>query len=84
MTTEPVAVQAAIAAAINVTLGLLSFFGINNELVGALQIVAGAWITVIFTFVVRAKVTPNARVALTVQDVQDLEDAGFQRGNQVP
>lgn len=83
--TEPVTLQAAIAAAINATLGLLSVFEVfEPQVVGALQIVAGLWIIVIGLLWVRKRVTPNVNVALTVTDEQKLLDAGFQPGNQVP
>lgn len=77
---EPVTLHAAIASAINVTLGLLNFLGVSQELVGALQVVAAAWILVIFVAFVRNKVMPVDRVALTKTDVRELSKAGYLPG----
>lgn len=77
---EPVAIQAALAAAINATLGLLSLFGVSNEVVGGLQIVAGLWIVVIFLVWVRPRVTPTSNVKMTVKQYDDLVARGYQPG----
>jgi hypothetical protein len=79
---EPVTLHAAIASAINVTLGLLNFLGVDQALVGALQVVAAAWILVIFVAFVRSKVTPNGNVKLTQDQYQALVAAGFSPGKQ--
>lgn len=61
MNQEPVAITAAINAAITATLAILLFVGISPELVGALTLAATAWIGVVAA-VVRARVTPVPQV----------------------
>lgn len=61
MNQEPVAITAAINAAITATLAILLFVGISPELVGALTLAATAWIGVVAA-VVRARVTPVPKV----------------------
>jgi hypothetical protein len=56
-TGEPVTIAAALTAAINATLGILLFVGVEPELVGVLQGAAAAWVIVV-ALIVRARVTP--------------------------
>lgn len=61
---------AALTAAITATIGLLTIFGVNPDVTGAITVAIGLWLTVL-----RGLVTPNDRVALTVDDVSLIEAA---------
>lgn len=58
MNQEPVAIMAAITAALQATLAILLFVGVDPELVGALTAAVVAWVGVAAA-VVRSKVTPT-------------------------
>lgn len=63
MKDEPSRIIASITAAITATIGVLVVTGIlTNELGGALTVAAGAWVLTAGELV-RARVTPNDRVA---------------------
>lgn len=63
MTSEPSRIVASITAAITATIGVLTVVGvINADLGGALTVAAGAWVLAAGE-IVRARVTPNDRVA---------------------
>jgi hypothetical protein len=57
MTTEPVAIIAAITAAVQATLAILLFAGVDPELVGAITAAVVAWIGAAGLWV-RSRVTP--------------------------
>ena len=57
MTTEPVAIIAAITGAIQATLAILLFAGVDPELVGAITASVVAWIGAAGVWV-RSRVTP--------------------------
>lgn len=63
MNNEPVAIGAAINAAITATLAILLFVGVDPELVGALTLAATAWVAVAAA-IVRSRVTPVAPAAV--------------------
>ncbi len=71
MTNEPTALVAAITAAITSTLAILLFVGVDPQLVGALTFAATAWVGV-GAVVLRSRVTPNDRVALTTAEAKAL------------
>ena len=58
MNQEPVAIMSAITAALQATLAILLFVGVDPELVGALTAAVVAWVGVA-AFFVRSKVTPT-------------------------
>ena len=70
-----VTITAAITAALTATLGLLSFLGIDQEVVGALQVSAAAWV-VVGAMLVHRRTTPTDQVALTKDEAAALEDRG--------
>lgn len=69
---EPVSVLAAINGAVVATIALLAFVGVDGQVIGALSLAATAWIAVAAT-IVRGRVTPTDRVALTVKQAEQLE-----------
>lgn len=71
-----VTVVAAINAALTSTLGLLTFLGVDHELVGALIIAATGWV-VVGAMLVHRRTTPTEHVALTVEEAKELRDAGL-------
>jgi hypothetical protein len=60
MHTEPVRLVTLVTAAINATLALLLFLGVDPEVVGALTAAAGAWVLVGGELLARRRVTPLA------------------------
>jgi hypothetical protein len=61
MHTEPVRLVTLITAAVNATLGLLLFAGVDPEVVGGLTAAAGAWVLVGGEVLARRRVTPLSR-----------------------
>jgi hypothetical protein len=61
MQTEPVRLVTLVTAAVNASLGLLLFLGVDPEVVGALIAAAGAWVLVGGEVLARRRVTPLAR-----------------------
>lgn len=80
--TEPASLTGALNIAITTTLAILLFAGVDEKLVAALTLAAGAWIGVATAWL-RSRVRPAATsvdvadVALTHQDVDELKNAGF-------
>lgn len=72
MNQEPVSLVAAITAAVQATLALLLFVGVSAAVVGGLQVAAVAWI-VVGAVIARGRVTPVENVALTVEELRQLE-----------
>jgi predicted lysophospholipase L1 biosynthesis ABC-type transport system permease subunit len=67
MNSEPSRLVAAITAAITATIGVLTVTNVfSAELGGALTVAAGAWVLAAGE-IVRARVTPNDRVAAVKQ-----------------
>lgn len=63
MNNEPSRIIASITAAVTATIGVLVVVGVlSNEVGGALTVAAGAWVLTAGELV-RARVTPNGRVA---------------------
>lgn len=71
-----VTVVAAITAAITSTLGLLTFLGVDHQLVGGLILAANGWIAV-GALLVHKRTTPTEQVALTIEEAKELRDAGL-------
>ncbi len=65
---EPLAIQTVLTTAVTSTLAILLYAGIDPELVAAITLAASGWIAAGFALV-RTKVTPNNKVALTNDDV---------------
>ena len=70
MTEEPVLIQAALASAVNATLGLLGLlFKWPQEVMSGLILASGAWITFAAIALGRSKVVPTQKVD-TVMDLR--------------
>jgi hypothetical protein len=73
---EPVRLVALLTAAVTVTFNLVGLvLDWAPELLAAVNIAAGAWIAVAGE-IVRARVTPNQSVALTVDEAHALNTPG--------
>lgn len=70
---EPMALQTVFTTAVTGTLALLLYLGVDPELVAAITLAASGWIAAGFALI-RSKVTPTSKVALTKDDV-DLINA---------
>lgn len=70
-----VTIVSAITAAVTSTLGLLSFVGIDQDLIGALQLAAGGWI-IVGAMLIHQRTTPTEHVALTVDEAEKLAGPG--------
>jgi hypothetical protein len=75
LSTEPVTVASAVTAALVATVNVLGLLlDWSAELIAALNLMLGAWVIAV-AVVVRARVTPDANVALTHEQVAALEAA---------
>lgn len=73
METEPSRLTTLITAAITSTIGVFTLTGVlSPELAGGLVTAIGAWV-VVAGEIIRQRVTPNANVALTVTQANQLE-----------
>lgn len=72
MNNEPVSIFAALTAAIQATLAILLVLGVEPDLVAAIAGALIAWIA-LAAVVVRSKVTPTSRVALTTEQANALD-----------
>lgn len=80
MNNEPSRIIASITAAVTATIGVLVVVGVlNNEVGGALTVAAGAWVLTAGELV-RARVTPNDRVASVFPPPPDDADDSGLRG----
>ena len=63
MTSEPIRLMSLLSAALTSTLSLAAFVGASNELVGGLNVAAGAWLIVAFEVVRRKVDSPQTSAA---------------------
>lgn len=74
--TEPSRLVGFITAAITSTIGIFTITGVlSPEVAGGIVAALGAWVA-LGAEIVRGRVTPNSRVALTTDQAEKLEDAG--------
>lgn len=71
---EPVAIAGLISTAVTSTLAILLYLHVDPQLVASITLASTGWIAAIAA-VVRSKVTPTNKVALTVSDVKRLNAA---------
>jgi succinylarginine dihydrolase len=71
---EPVAIGGLITTAVTSTLAILLYVGVDPQLVAAITLASTGWIAAIAA-VVRSKVTPTSKVALTTSDVELINAA---------
>lgn len=78
-TDEPVSIFGALNSALVATIAILAVFGVDQKIIAAITIAVTAWVG-FAAVLVRRKVTPTSKVALTHDDVALLEAAKPQSG----